>query len=120
MILSLDTSRLKTVRLRSDHGSKTRRATYRIYADAALPKIAGFFKSARPSALAVVTETGAWSATRTGVALVNALAYAWRLPVAAITRERFDADGPIPPGRRAPVAVRYDAPPNITAKKTRS
>ncbi len=119
MIISFDTSELKKVRLRLDAKGKTKRASFAVFADAALPKIAKLMSGKRPEAIGVVVGPGAFSATRTGVALANALAYAWKIPLLPLDRARFDAADPLPPGRLGPAAVVYGAPPNITKKKER-
>ncbi len=117
MILALDTSELKKVRIRLDAGRKIIRREYASYADAAFAKIIKLLAGRRPSSIAVVAGPGAWSATRTGVALANALAYGLGVKIAAIDRSDFDSDDALPRGTRGQVAVRYDAPPNITKKK---
>jgi tRNA A37 threonylcarbamoyladenosine modification protein TsaB len=119
MMLSIDTSELKKVRLRLDDKEKTRRTSYAIYADAALPKIVRFLAGKKLRAIGVVVGPGAWSATRTGVALANALAYALELPLAPLTKEQFNSPAPFAAKKRGSVAVVYDAEPNITKKKTR-
>lgn len=116
-MISLDTSELKKVRLRLDDQGKTRRIAYAIYADAALPKIVKLMAGKKPQAIGVVVGPGAWSATRTGVALANALAYGLALPLAPLSKAQFDVDAPLPAGARRSAAVAYDAPPNITKKK---
>ena len=117
MIVSLDTSELKKVRLRIDEGSKIKRHSYAIYADAALPKLMKLLGKKKPQRLGVVAGPGAFSATRTGVALMNALAYAWNVPIAKLVKDRFDSAALIPVGSHRPVAVVYGAAPNITKKK---
>jgi len=117
MTLSLDTSELKKVRIRIDEGSKTERLSLNVYADAAFPRICKALNGRKPQRIGVVAGPGAWSATRTGVALGNALAYAWQIPIAALSKTQFDSADPLPPGRRGRVAVVYDALPNITKKK---
>ncbi len=117
MIISLDTSELKKVRLRLDDKGKTRRLSFPAYADAALPKLAKLIVGRRPEAIGAVVGPGAFSATRTGVSLANALAYAWGIPLIALSRERFDSPEALPAGSRGPAAVIYGAPPNITMKK---
>jgi len=117
MTLALDTSTLRSVRLRIEGGGKIRRLRADRHADRALAMIIPIVRRARPGRLAVVHTTGAWSATRTGVALANALAYAWRIPLAPITRDDFDSDVALPRGSRRPVAVAYDAPPTITTPR---
>jgi hypothetical protein len=117
MTVSIDTSELKKVRLRLDGNGKTRRASYAVYADAALPKLVKFIAGKKPRAIGVVVGPGAWSATRTGVALANALAYALEVPLAPLTKEQFDSSRPLPAGARHSAGVLYGAPPNITVKK---
>ncbi len=117
MIVSLDTSELKKVRLRIDEGTKTKRFSHAIYADAALPKLMKLIGKKKLQRLGVVAGPGAFSATRTGVALANALAYAWNIPLAGLSKRQFDLDAPIPGGSRRPVSVIYGAAPNITKKK---
>jgi hypothetical protein len=116
MTLSIDTSELKKVRLRICDGSRIRRASYACYADAALPKLIGMLGGKKPTAIGVVVGPGAWSATRTGVALANALAFAYAIPIAPLTKAQFDSGIPISGGKK-PVRVLYDAPPNITKRK---
>lgn len=99
-----------------DDKTKTRRAWFAVYADEALPKLVKFMAGKKPRAIGVVVGPGAWSATRTGVALANALAYALELPLAPLTKEQFDAKSPLPAGVRQWVGVVYDAPPNITKR----
>jgi len=117
MIISLDTSELKKVRLRLDDKGKTRRVSYPIYADAVLPRLAKMLAGRKPRALGVVVGPGAFSATRTGVSLANALAYAWGIPLIPLDRASFKSLAPLPAGRRGPVAVVYGALPNITKKR---
>jgi hypothetical protein len=117
MTISLDTSELKKVRIRIDDGKKTKRFRYAIYADAVLPRLIKLLAGKKPAALGVVVGPGAFSATRTGVALINALAYGWNIPVVALSREQFDSEESLPSGGKRPVAVVYGAPPNITKKK---
>lgn len=119
MMLSIDTSELKKVRLRVDDGKRSRRFAYAIYADSALSKIVKALGGKKPAAIGVVVGPGAWSATRTGVALANALAFAFGVPLAPLTKETFAMKGTLPPGTDRSAAVVYDAPPNITKKKTR-
>ncbi len=119
MTISIDTTQLKKVRLRIDSGSVSRIVSYSVYADDALPRIMKLLAGKKPKAIGVVTGPGAWSATRTGVALANALAYAWGIPLAPLAKEQFDSKRPLPGGSKKPALVIYDAPPNITRKKIR-
>lgn len=116
MIISLDTSELKKVRLRLDNGSQTKRFNFSIYADTALPKIMKVLGKNKPQRLGVVAGPGAFSATRTGVALANALAYAWNIRIAKLTKIQFDSNKSIPSGSRRPVSVIYGSEPHITKK----
>jgi hypothetical protein len=118
MVISLDTSELKKVRLRLDDKGRTRRVSYPVFADAALPRLAKLLKGHKPRAIGVVVGPGAFSATRTGVSLANALAYAWGIPLIPLDHASFESSAPLPAGRRSPAAVVYGAPPNITKKKT--
>ena len=117
MNISLDTTELKKVRIRIDDGKKVRRTKYAVYADAALPKIIKILNGRKPKILGAVTGPGAFSATRTGVALMNALAYGLNIPIAALSRAQFDSSEPLPPATKPPIAVHYGMPPNITMKK---
>jgi tRNA A37 threonylcarbamoyladenosine modification protein TsaB len=117
MIVSIDTSELKKLRVRLDDGKKTVRRVYVCYADAAFAKLIKLIAGARIERVGAVIGPGAFSATRTGVALVNAVAYGLGVPVVGLSREQFDAAAPVPAGIKSPVAVRYGAPPNITKKK---
>jgi hypothetical protein len=117
MTLSLDTTELKKARIRIDDGKKTKRFKFAIYADAVLPRLIKLLAGKKPSALGVVVGPGAFSATRTGVALINALAYGWGVPVAALNKEQFNSSNPLPYGTKPPVSVLYGALPNITKKK---
>ena len=117
MVISLDTTELKKVRIRIDDGKKVRRVKYAVYADAALPKINKALAGRKPSSIGAVAGPGAFSATRTGVALANALAYAWNIPIIALNQAQFYSNDPLPPGMKPPVAVRYGMPPNITVRK---
>jgi tRNA A37 threonylcarbamoyladenosine modification protein TsaB len=117
MVISLDTTELKKVRIRIDDGKKVRRTKYAVYADAALQKIVKILSGRKPKSLGAVTGPGAFSATRTGVALMNALAYGFNIPIAALSQAQFDANESMPPGIKPPVAVHYGMPPNITMKK---
>jgi|WetSurMetagenome_2_1015567.scaffolds.fasta_scaffold1048188_1 tRNA A37 threonylcarbamoyladenosine modification protein TsaB len=116
MIASIDTSELHKVRLRLDDKGKTRRVSFAIYADAALPKLAKLLHGSKPQAIGVVVGPGAFSATRTGVALANALAYAWGIPLIPLDRTQFEELVTLPHGRRTPAAVVYGALPNITKR----
>lgn len=118
-MLSLDTTELKKIRIRIDAAGKTRYRTYAAYADTSLPKIIKLLAGKKPRALGVVIGPGAFSATRTGVALLNALSYGWNVPLLPLTREQFDVASPLPVGSRKPVAVVYGSLPNITIKKIR-
>jgi len=117
MVISLDTSELKKVRIRLDDGKKIKRVKFAIYADAALPRIVKILDGRHPRLIGVVAGPGGFSATRTGVALANALAYGLNIPIVALDQAQFDSDDPLPSGARSSVAVRYGAPPNITVKK---
>jgi len=117
MIIAIDTSELKKLRIRVDAAGRVKRWRYAVYADAALPRLAKILAGKKPQAIGVVVGPGAFSATRTGVALANALAYAWGIPVIALTAIQFDASEPLPRGTRPPTAVRYGMAPNITKKK---
>jgi tRNA A37 threonylcarbamoyladenosine modification protein TsaB len=117
MNIAIDTSELKKLRLRFDDGKKIRRFEYAVYADAALPKVSKILAGCKPAFIGAVAGPGAFSATRTGVALANALAYAWNIKIVALDQAQFASDDPLPPGAKPPVAVRYAMPPNITMKK---
>ncbi len=117
MNIAIDTTELKKLRLRCDDGGKIKRTEYAVYADAALPKIVKLLAGRKPRAIGAVTGPGAFSATRTGVALANALAYAWGIKIVALDRAQFDANEPLPPGVKPPAAVHYGMAPNITKKK---
>jgi Inactive homolog of metal-dependent proteases, putative molecular chaperone len=118
MTIAIDTSELKKVRIRVDDGKKIKRIKFAIYADAALPRLIEILDGRKPKTIGVVAGPGAFSATRTGVALANALAYGWNIPIVALSQAQFDSPDPLPPGALPPVAVRYATPPNITKKKT--
>jgi len=115
--ISLDTTQLKKLRIRFDDGKKIRRSKFAVYADAALSKIITILDGRKPSLIGVVSGPGAFSATRTGVALANALAYAWNIKIVALNQAQFDSNDPLPPGLKPPVAVHYGMLPNITVKK---
>lgn len=117
MTISIDTSELKKVRIRIDDGSKIKRLRYAIYADASLPRVIKAMNGKKPKAVGAVAGPGAFSATRTGVALMNALAYGFGIPVIALNQAQFDSNDPLPPGAKPPIAVRYGMEPNITKKK---
>jgi hypothetical protein len=117
MNIAIDTTELKKVRIRIDDGKKVRRVKYAVYADAALPKIIKLLNGRKPASIGAVAGPGAFSATRTGVALANALAYAWNIKIVALNQAQFDSVEPLPLGVKPPVAVRYAMPPNITMKK---
>jgi hypothetical protein len=117
MNISIDTTELKKVRIRIDDGKKVRRTKYAVYADVALSKIVKLLDGRKPAMIGVVVGPGAFSATRTGVALANALAYGLNIPVVALNQAQFDSSDPLPRGARPPAAVRYGMPPNITKKK---
>jgi tRNA A37 threonylcarbamoyladenosine modification protein TsaB len=119
MMLSLDTTELKKIRIRVDSAGKTRRYSYAAYADTSLPKIIKLLAGKKPRALGVVVGPGAFSATRTGVALLNALSYGWNIPLLPLDRGQFDAAAPLPVGSKKPAAVVYGSLPNITIKKIR-
>ncbi len=117
MMISLDTSELKKIRIRLDAAGQTKRMEAVAYADAAFAKLGKLLAGKKINALGVVAGPGAFSATRTGVALINALAYGLGVPVVALTREQFDSPAPLPAGGHPPVAVVYGSLPNITIKK---
>jgi hypothetical protein len=117
MVISLDTSELKKVRIRVDDGKKIKRIKFAIYADAALPRLIEILDGRKPKTIGVVAGPGGFSATRTGVALANALAYGWNIPIVALSQAQFDSSDPLPPGARPPVAVHYGMAPNITRRK---
>ena len=117
MVISIDTTELKKVRIRIDDGKKVRRTKYAVYADAALSRLIRIINGRKPKPIGVVAGPGAFSATRTGVALANALAYGFNIPIVALDQAQFDSPDPLPRGARPPIAVRYGAPPNITVKK---
>jgi hypothetical protein len=117
MNISLDTTELKKVRIRIDDGKKVRRAKFAIYADAALSRLDKILGGRKLETIGAVAGPGAFSATRTGVALANALAYGFGIPVIALSKAQFDSDDTLPPGVKPPIAVRYGMPPNITKKK---
>jgi len=117
MNISLDTSELKKARIRVDDGKKIKRFKFAVYADAVLPRMAKIINGRKPRTIGVVVGPGAFSATRTGVALANALAYGLNIPVVALNQAQFDSSDPLPRGARPPAAVRYGMPPNITVKK---
>jgi len=117
MIIAIDTSELKKLRIRIEDGNKISFRSYVCYADDAFPKVEKILKQHKPKSVGVVTGPGAFSATRTGVALVNALAYGFNIPITPLTRDEFDSVAPLACGTKPPVAVIYGAPPNITTKK---
>jgi tRNA A37 threonylcarbamoyladenosine modification protein TsaB len=117
MIFAIDTSELKKIKIRYDFGGKVVRREFSFYADEALAKIAPLLKKFRPQALGVVVGPGAWSATRSGVALMNALSYATSLPLVSLAAEQFDSPLPLKKGEKKSVRVVYAGLPNITRKK---
>jgi len=119
MIVSLDTSELKKVRIRLDDGGKIKRKTTPGYADTALNHIVRMLGKKKPTRLGVVAGPGAFSATRTGVSLMNALAFGFGVPITSLTKEAFDSSEAIPAGTKPPITVRYGAPPHITTPKKR-
>jgi tRNA A37 threonylcarbamoyladenosine modification protein TsaB len=118
MIVAFDTTERGIVRVRLDGARKAVRRTRKMFADDLLNFIRPLFKKNRPDLIVVVAGPGAFSATRNGVAIANALAYGWGIPVAAITKEQFDSLTPLPRKGSASVAVVYGAEPNITVKKS--
>ena len=134
MTVAIDTSVLRQIRLRLFDQRGSQRIAFHAYADRALPELAKLLRGRRPAVIAVVTGPGAFSATRNGVALSNALAYAWNVPVVAITKDQFDDENFKPEiynfrsrriGLRSTrftksVSVIYAFGPNITKKKTPS
>jgi len=123
MTLALDTTTLRVIRVRIDPSTrlgasdKIRRITIRSYADKALAAIGKKIGKKKPGLIGVVAGPGAFSATRNGVALANALAFAWRIPIVSLSKDQFDSKDPIPKGGRKSVAVIYAMGPNITVKK---
>ena len=118
MTIAFDTSELKTLWIRLDDGRKIKRFKFSVYADAALPHLVKILGGRKPKLIGAVAGPGAFSATRTGVALANALAYGFGVPIVALNQAQFDSSDPLPPGARPPVAVRYGMAPNITKKKS--
>jgi tRNA A37 threonylcarbamoyladenosine modification protein TsaB len=119
MIIAFDTTDRGLVRVRLEDGAKTVRRTRKMFADELLNFINPLLKKNHPKFVAVVNGPGAFSATRNGVAIGNALAYGWNLPIVAITKEQFDSLAPLPQKGKGSVTVVYGAEPNITKKKTR-
>jgi tRNA A37 threonylcarbamoyladenosine modification protein TsaB len=118
MNIAFDTTERGIVRVRLESGAKAVRRTRKMFADDLLNFIHPLIKKNHPDLIVVVAGPGAFSATRNGVAIANALAYGWNVPVAAITKEQFDSPAPLPRKGSAGVAVVYGAEPNITVKKT--
>lgn len=118
-MIAFDTTERGVVRVRLDDNGKIVRRTRKMFADDLLNFIDALIKKNRPVALAVVNGPGAFSATRNGVAIGNALAYGWGLPISALTKEQFESPAELPKKGRASVAVYYGALPNITAKKSK-
>ena len=117
MNIALDTSELKKVRIRVDDGKGPKRFKFAVYADAALPLLIKIIDGRKPKMIGVVVGPGAFSATRTGVALANALAYGFDIPIVALNRAQFDSNASLASGTRSSVSVYYGASPNITKKK---
>jgi Inactive homolog of metal-dependent proteases, putative molecular chaperone len=119
MTIAFDTTERGAVRVRLHDGKKEVRRTRKMFADALLYFVAGLVKKNHPDLIAVVNGPGGFSATRNGVAIGNALAYGWNVPIAAITKEQFDSRAPLPRKGLASIAVVYGSEPNITKKKMR-
>ncbi len=117
MILSIDTTTLHSVRVRIADGERRKRFRVSAYADTALRLISKKLRGKIPHSLGVTNGPGAFSATRIGVALANALAYAWQIPVVALTKDQFDSKTPLARGFKKSVPVIYSMPPNITTSK---
>jgi tRNA A37 threonylcarbamoyladenosine modification protein TsaB len=117
MTVAFDTTEPGVVRVRFDGKGAVVRRTLKMFADGLLKKlVAPDFKN-KVTAIAVVNGPGAFSATRNGVAMGNALAYGLGVPIVAVTKEQFSANDPLPAGGGESVAVVYGAPPTITKKK---
>ena len=120
MKIAIDTTERGTVRVRIDRHGKTVRRTRKMFAEKLLIFLDSLFKKDRLKLIAVVAGPGAFSATRNGVAIANALSYGRKIPIVAITKEQFDAPAPLPEkGTGESIAVVYGSEPNITKKKAR-
>jgi tRNA A37 threonylcarbamoyladenosine modification protein TsaB len=119
MMIAFDTTERGIVRVRLESGAKVVRRTRKMFADDLLNFTHLLIKKNRPSLIAVVNGPGAFSATRNGVAIANALAYGWGVSIAAISKEQFDSPLPITRKGSASVVVVYGSEPNITKKKER-
>jgi len=117
MNVALDTTERGRVRLRIEDGGKVAFRTRKMFASRALLFLRKALAGKKPQALAVVNGPGAFSATRNGVAAVNALAYGWGIKAAPITKDEFDSREPLKLKAVSAVRVHYGAEPNITIKK---
>jgi tRNA A37 threonylcarbamoyltransferase TsaD len=82
------------VRIRIDDGKKVRRVKIRRLCRrrAAEDHVKLLERPQAEASIGAVAGPGAFSATRTGVALANALAYAWNIPIVALSQAQFDAE----------------------------